>query len=159
MPAETADTSTVEAVDPGPKPPPLALPTPPPEPDPIPPPEPAPEPEYTPLASLAEAPAMTVGEGAATTALCKVYASTRAIAISAFAAPLDCAMARLCDAMDVPRIGAQPPEIFQLPSLSWAFSIFATHFCKSWRTRALALASDIVPSNSASNLEVTNVSM
>src|ERR1022692_452997 len=81
------------------------------------------------------------------------------MATSAFTAPFARAMARLWDAMDVPRIGAQPPEMFQLPSLSWDFSIFATHFCKSWRTRALAFASGIVPSNSASNFDVTNVSM
>ncbi len=68
-------------------------------------------------------------------------------------------MARLCDAIEVPRIGAHPPEIFQLPSLSWFFSILATHFCRPCRIRALALASPIVPSSSARSFEVRNVSM
>ena len=66
---------------------------------------------------------------------------------------------RLCEAIEVPRIGAHPPEMFQLPSLSWLFSILATHFCRLWRTRELACAEPIVPSSSANNFEVRNVSI
>ena len=39
-------------------------------------------------------------------------------------------------ASEVPMTGAQPPEIFQLPSFCWLRSIFATHFSSPRRTRA-----------------------
>src|SRR5215469_12369554 len=87
---------------------------------------PPPTPLGTPPATPVTAP-MAAGVGAAAAGVL-VYSCTRASAICGFAAPFAWAMARLCDAIDVPRTGAQPPEMFQLPSLSWFFSIFATHF-------------------------------
>jgi hypothetical protein len=45
--------------------------------------------------------------------------------------PSSRAMNKLRDAMEVPRLGAQPPATFQLPFLSWFFSILATHFLQA----------------------------
>src|SRR5215471_7840521 len=66
-------------------------------------------------------------------------------------------MYKLREASEVPRIGAQPPPVFQLPSVVWFFSIFATHFCSPLRILAFNLGN--VPSTWASNIEATNVSM
>ena len=44
--------------------------------------------------------------------------------------------------------------MFQLPSLSWFFSILATHFSRHLRTRALACGSPMFPSSSAKQFRV-----
>src|SRR6266536_5101991 len=76
-----------------------------------PPPTPAGAPDVTPPSELAEL-AVAGGGGRVSFVNC----STRFIASCCTETPFCRARFKLCEAIEVPRIGAQPPAMFQLPS-------------------------------------------